>query len=49
MAETQTVVEMSPKRLWLTEVGLQVTNDADEVKLTTLREERRRRCGCSSR
>ena len=48
MVETQTVVEMSPTRLWLTEVGLQVTNDGDEVKPTTMCEEKRKMCGCSS-
>ena len=48
MVETQTVVEMSRKQLWLTEVGPQVRNDGDEVKLTTTREEKRKRCGYSS-
>lgn len=48
MVETQTVVETSRKQLWLTEVGLQVRNGGDEVKLTMMREEKRKRCGCSS-
>lgn len=48
MVERQTVVETCPKQLLLTEVGPQVRNDGDEVKLTTTREEKRKRCGCSS-
>ena len=48
MVERQTVVETSPKQLWLTEVGLLATNDDGGVKLTTTREEKRKQCDCSS-